>query len=260
MARLAIISDIHANYHALCEVMEDALNREHCNEVVCLGDVIGYNAYPGECLDYIRQLTTHVVKGNHEEEVIAPSSEKMNADARSAMDWTRAHLGSEQMLWISRLQYQRIVRPAGAPPSSTFTIVHSSLSQPKNWGYIFNADDASSNFRQQFAALSFHGHSHVPKVFVWDGRHATEDYDAAHALVMNGYTEICLQPGLKYCVNVGSVGQPRDGDPRACYGIYDTEASIVIIKRVPYDVAAAQQAIYNEGLPESLAERLARGC
>lgn len=259
MARIAIISDIHANYHALCAVMEDAFQVERCNEVVCLGDVIGYNAYPGDCLDYIRKLNCPVVKGNHEEEVITPSEAKMNVDARRAMDWTRAHLSEEQRLWISRLQYQRIVRPVGMPTAS-FTIVHSTLFQPKGWGYIFDVHDASSNFQRQFSPLCFHGHSHVPKAFVWDGRHAAEDYETAHAIAMKGYAEVYLQPGLKYCINVGSVGQPRDGDPRSCYGIYDTDLNTVIIKRVAYDIEGAQQAIYNEGLPEFLAERLARGC
>lgn len=259
MSRTAIISDIHANYHALCAVMADALESESCSDVVCLGDIVGYNADPRRCLDYIRGLGCPVVKGNHDEEVVSPSAAKMNPIAREAMDWTRNQLDADQITWLSRLQYQRIVRPAGAG-ASTFSIVHSTLDQPKAWNYIFNINDASSNFTRQFSSLCFHGHTHIPKVFVWDGRHAFEDFEAGHSLAMKGYAEVHPQPGLKYFINVGSVGQPRDNDVRACYGIYDTETNTVIIKRVSYDLEAAQQAVLEAGLPAYLAERLARGC
>lgn len=258
MSRTAVISDIHANYHALCAVMEDAFNKEHCTKVVCLGDIVGYNAYPRECVDYIRQIGCPVVKGNHDEEVVAPSNARMNPVARQAMDWTRAQLDEEQLHWLSRLQYQRIVRVEGSGDS--FTLVHSTLDQPKAWSYIVNANDASGSFSRQFSQLCFNGHTHVPKVYMWNGRASAEDYDAQHNLIMNSYTEIQPIPGYKYCINVGSVGQPRDNDPRACYAVYDSVANLVIIKRVPYDVAGAQNAILEVGLPEYLAERLAKGC
>ena len=259
MSRTAVISDIHANYHALCAVMEDAFNVERCTEVGCLGDIVGYNAYPSECLDYIRQLGCPVVKGNHDEEVVNPTYEKMNPLAREAMEWTQRQLNEEQLAWLSRLQYQRIVRPMSSGASS-FTIVHSTLDQPKAWSYIINANDAAGSFTRQFSQLCFNGHSHVPKVYMWNGRAAAEDYEAQHNLIMNGYTEIQPISGYKYCINVGSVGQPRDNDPRASYGVYDSDANLVIVKRVPYDVAGAQQAVLDAGLPSYLAERLERGC
>ena len=256
MSRTAIISDLHANYHALCAVMED-VQREQCTDVVCLGDVVGYNAYPGECLDYIRRLNCPTVKGNHDEEVVTHSNLKMNDVARQAMEWTRSRLSEEQLLWLARLQYQRIVRPSSR---ASFTIVHSTLDQPKAWNYIINAHDASGNFSRQFSSICFHGHTHVPRIFTWDGRHASEDDETLHPLYGEGYTELSLREGLKYFINVGSVGQPRDDDPRSCYAIYDTEQNIVVLKRVEYDVASAQQAVRDAGLPEYLAERLERGC
>lgn len=259
MSRTAVISDIHANYHALCAVMEDAFNVERCTEVVCLGDIVGYNAFPGACLDYIRQLECPVVKGNHDEEVANPSGAKMNPIARLAMEWTYDQLSDEQRRWLSRLQYQRIVRPYGATQNS-FTIVHSTLDQPKAWSYIVNANDAAGSFTRQFSQLCFNGHSHVPKVYMWNGRAAAEDYDVLHNLVMEGYAEIQPVAGYKYCINVGSVGQPRDNDPRASYGVYDSDANLVIIKRVNYDIAGAQAAIIEANLPEYLAERLGKGC
>lgn len=259
MSRTAILSDIHANYHALCAVVED-LSAEQCTDIVCLGDVVGYNAYPRECLDYIRSLSCPVVKGNHDEEVSTPSmvSARMNPAARMAMEWTRTQLDQEQLLWLARLQYQRIVRPSHG---SSFTIVHSTLDQPKAWNYIFNANDAASNFRRQFSEVCFHGHTHVPKFFYWDGAHAREDYSALHPMYVEHsfYVECPLQAGMKYFVNVGSVGQPRDHDPRACYAIYDNDRNVVIFKRVEYDLRAAQEAIRSVGLPEYLAERLENG-
>lgn len=256
MARTAIISDIHANYHALSAVIED-VRAMQCTDLVCLGDIVGYNAYPSECLDYVRELGCPVVKGNHDEEVVTPSQAKMNPVARQAMDWTRNQLDEERLRWLSRLQYQRIER---TDTGSRFSIVHSSLDHPKAWNYIINANDASSNFPRQITPLCFHGHTHVPKVFIWDKVHTVENHDIIHPLYFEGYTEFEPQPDLKYFVNVGSVGQPRDNDPRACYAIYDSDINLVIIKRVEYDIQAAQEAIYYAGLPEYLAERLGRGC
>ena len=255
MAKTAIISDIHANYHALCAVIED-VQAMQCTDLVCLGDIVGYNAYPGECLDYVRQLNCPVVKGNHDEEVVSPSLAKMNPVARAAMDWTRNMLDEDSLKWLSRLQYQRIER---TDTGRAFSIVHSSLDHPKAWNYIINADDASSNFPRQFTPICFHGHTHVPKVFIWNKAHAIEDLDAVHPLYTKGYTEFQPQENLQYFINVGSVGQPRDNDPRACYAIYDSDINLVIIKRVKYDVVAAQEAIKNAKLPTYLADRLKSG-
>ena len=100
----------------------------------------------------------------------------------------------------------------------------------------------------------------MPKIYHWDGKHAEEDFEFKHRLVMNGYAELQPISGHKYFINVGSVGQPRDNDPRACYAIFDSDINMVIMKRVPYDIAGAQNAIMEAGLPTYLAERLARGC
>ena len=256
MARTAIISDIHANYHALSAVIEDVRNMQ-CTDLVCLGDIVGYNAYPSECLDYVRELNCPVVKGNHDEEVVNPSLAKMNPMARQAMDWTRDQLDDERLLWLSRLQYQRIER---TDSGRAYSIVHSSLDHPKAWNYIINENDASSNFPRQITPLCFHGHTHVPKVFVWDKMRTIEDTDATHSLHLGGYAEFEPQPDRKYFINVGSVGQPRDNDPRACYAIYDSDINLVIIKRVTYDIQEAQKAIRSAGLPEYLAKRLEQGC
>ncbi len=252
MPRTAIISDIHANLHALCAVIED-VQACQCADVVCLGDVVGYNAYPHECLDYIRSLGCPVVKGNHDAEAVSDGRVAMNPLARAAAEWTRAQLSAEELQWLARLPYQRIVR-------SSFTMVHASLEQPMAWNYIFNANDASSSFTRQFSPLCFHGHTHVPKVFYRDGAHVQDmGAELSAPLAQEGMAEVALQEGYKYFINVGSVGQPRDGDPRACYAIYDSDARCVHFRRVPYDIAAASEAVLAAGLPDRLAQRLLTG-
>ncbi len=252
MPRTAIISDIHANLHALYSVIED-VQACQCSDIVCLGDIVGYNAYPHECLEYVRSLECPVVKGNHDAEVVEASLMRMNPTARAAMEWTRAQLSADELDWLSHLQYQRIVR-------SSFAMVHASLEQPKSWNYIINENDARSSFARQFSPVCFHGHTHVPKVFVWDGAHSHDMKDElAEPLYRDGMVEVPLQGGCKYFINVGSVGQPRDGDPRACYAIFDSDTRSVIFRRVPYDVAAASEAVLAAGLPEFLAQRLLNG-
>ncbi len=252
MPRTAIISDIHSNLHALCSVIED-VQLCQCADIVCLGDVVGYNAYPHECLEYIRSLECPVVKGNHDAEAVSSSHVPMNPLARAAAEWTRAQLSAEELQWLGRLPYQRIVR-------SSFAMVHSSLEQPMAWNYIINSNDARSSFARQFSPVCFHGHTHVPKVFAQDGSQVRDmGQELAAPLFREGTQEFALQEGRKYFINVGSVGQPRDGDPRACYAIFDSDARSVTFRRVTYDVAAASQAVLAAGLPESLAHRLLFG-
>ncbi len=252
MPRTAIISDIHANLHALYSVIEDVKECQ-CTDVVCLGDIVGYNAYPHECLEYVRSLECPVVKGNHDAEVVETSLMAMNPMARQATEWTRAQLTPEDLEWLSHLQYQRIVR-------SSFAMVHASLEQPKSWSYIVNENDARSSFSRQFSPVCFHGHTHVPKVFIWDGAHSHDMKEALSGpLYYDGTVEVSLQQGYKYFINVGSVGQPRDGDSRACYAIFDSDARTVTFRRVFYDVQAASDAVLAAGLPEYLAQRLLAG-
>ncbi|MBQ2869521.1 MAG: metallophosphoesterase family protein [Akkermansia sp.] len=263
MAKIAVISDIHSNLHALYAVMADFQSMQ-CGSVVCLGDVVGYNAYPQECVNEIRALGCPVVKGNHDAEVVhfaqllkdpAQGSEfaiRMNPLARKAMEWNASRLDEDSLTWLRRLPLQRIER-------SKFAMVHSCLDQPMAWNYILNANDATGNFQRQFLPLCFHGHTHQPRVFTWDGRHASEHAEYWQQLVVEGETVVNLELGRKYFINVGSVGQPRDGDPRACYAIYDSDVATVTLRRVEYDVAGAQQAVLSVGLPEYLAERLGTG-
>jgi diadenosine tetraphosphatase ApaH/serine/threonine PP2A family protein phosphatase len=238
--RFAIFGDIHANLHALQAVMADA-KANACTHFVCMGDVVGYNAFPRECLEFVRGLECPIVKGNHDEQAsMLGEQDGFNPLAEEAMYWTRGQLSEEHKEWLRSLRLQRQVRD--------FTIVHATLDTPHKWGYVFNQLDAAASFSYQHTGLCFIGHTHTPKAYVRDGTVRTIPLDI-----------LALQPGKKYLINVGSVGQPRDGDWRAAYCIYDTSTNEVDLRRVEYDLAGAQNAILKAGLPVKLAERLAVG-
>jgi len=239
--KFAIFGDIHANLHALEAVLADA-SEQACTHYVCMGDVVGYNAFPSECLDKVRALECPVVKGNHDEQAsMFGFQEGFNALAEEAMNWTRDQLSESDKEWLRALRLQRQVRD--------FTIVHATLDTPHKWGYVFNQLDAAASFSYQHTALCFIGHTHAPKAYIRDGSVRTISLDE----------NLQIQPGKKYLVNVGSVGQPRDGDPRSAYCVYDTVSNEIALRRLEYDLPAAQKAILDAGLPPRLAERLAVG-
>jgi predicted phosphodiesterase len=238
--RFAVISDIHGNLEALEAVLADA-RAEECTHFVCLGDIVGYNANPSECVQLIQELECPVVKGNHDEQAaIAESTEGFNELAEEAIGWTREHLSREEKAWLSDLRLTRQVRD--------FTIVHATLDTPEQWGYVFNDLDAIASFTYQHTALCFFGHTHWPTAFVRD--------DNVRRLSTG---QIVLAAGRKYFINAGSVGQPRDRDWRAAYCIFHSSRQVVEQRRVQYDLATAQKKIRRAGLPERLADRLAQG-
>ena len=239
--RFAVFSDIHANLEALQAVLEDAHQRE-CRSFICLGDVVGYNANPHECVEIVRDLACPVVKGNHDEHASgATSLEGFNELAERAMTWTRDHLTREDKQWLREMRMVRQVRD--------FTIVHASLDTPEQWGYIFNNLDAVASFTYQHTTICFYGHTHVPITYIRD----TDDVKRVRA------DQLTIDDSKKYFINTGSVGQPRDGDWRAAYCIYHADRNLVEQRRVKYDVAAAQQKIIDADLPRLLADRLAVG-
>lgn len=238
--KFAIFGDIHSNLHALEAVLADAENLG-CTQHVCMGDIVGYNAFPCECLAIVRDLDCPTVKGNHDEQAsMAISQEGLNPLAEEALDWTRDRLAPDERQWLRELRIQRQVRD--------FTIVHATLDTPHKWGYITNQLDAAASFSYQLTGLCFVGHTHVPRAYMRNATVQTVAHD-----------QLSIQPNRKYLINVGSVGQPRDGDWRASYCIHDTDEQTISIRRIPYDIAAAQQAILDEGLPRKLAARLAVG-
>lgn len=238
--RYAILSDIHANLEALEAVLADA-HTLSCTEFVCLGDVVGYNANPGECVARIRELACPVVKGNHDEQAsTAFTREGFNELAEEAIDWTREHLSNDDKTWLANLPLTRQVRD--------FTLVHATLDTPGHWAYVFNDLDAVASFTYQHSPLCLFGHTHWPTAFVLD--------DSVRRIPTG---QILLAAGKKYLINPGSIGQPRDRDWRAAYCVYDTERQVVEQRRVKYDLETAQRKIRAAGLPDRLADRLAYG-
>jgi predicted phosphodiesterase len=238
--RFAIFGDIHANLHALEAVLADAGEQE-ATHYVCMGDVVGYNAFPRECLQIVRDLDCPAVKGNHDDQAsMDVTQEGLNPLAEQALDWTRQQLTSEDQQWLRGMRMQRQVRD--------FTIVHSTLDTPHKWGYVTTQLDAAASFSYQHTGLCFIGHTHVPRAYVRDT-----------SVRMIPLEVLQIQKNQKYLINVGSVGQPRDGDWRAAYCLYDTVLNEIALRRVTYDLQGAQQAILSAGLPERLAGRLSIG-
>lgn len=238
--KYAIIADIHANLEAL-EVVLDDIKAQGCSNVVCLGDVVGYNANPKECLDIIRGMNLTCVKGNHDEYCSSEVGlEGFNPHAEEAIQWTREQLTENDRQWLRDLKYIRMV--------SSFTLVHATLDGPQRWGYVFDKLAAAASFTYQNTSVCFFGHTHVPLAFVRDTK------------VGGGtYSKFRTEPGKKYFINVGSVGQSRDGVAKATYVVYNMAESSIELRRLDYDMATTQKKILDAGLPSRLAERLAEG-
>jgi predicted phosphodiesterase len=238
--KYAIIADIHGNLDAFQVVLED-IRAQNATHIVCLGDVVGYNARPKECLDIVRSMNIPCVKGNHDEYCSTENHlEGFNPHAAEAVQWTRNQLTVEDKKWLNDLKYTRM--------AANFTMVHATLDAPDRWGYVFDKLAAAASFPYQNTQMCFFGHTHVPVAFMRD------------TVVRGGtYSKFKVDPSKKYFINVGAVGQPRDNNPKAAYVIYDMVAQTIELRRLDYDIAAAQQKILEAGLPERLAERLAYG-
>lgn len=237
----AILGDIHSNIDALDAVLEDC-RAQGVTDFLCTGDVVGYNACPKECLKAVRDLGCPVVMGNHDYYISkAQNLEDFNPHAAAVIEWTRQQLNEGEMDYLRKL-----------PFSLSFmgiTLVHSTLDNPASFGYVFDHLQAEAHFIKQVTPLCFHGHTHCPMIY-------EKQVGAVYRIDAQ---DIKLPAGRKYFINVGSVGQPRDGDPRASYALYRPSSREVQFRRIDYDIEAAQGRILSTGLPVRLAERLAVG-
>lgn len=246
--RYAIISDIHANIEALDAVIADARS-QGVDDFVCLGDLVGYNAAPRECIQRIRELGCKVVKGNHDHYCsdFSVNLDDFQPNAASVIEWTRRNISEEDSRWLQALPLTAVIMG--------FTIVHSTLDSPAHFRYAFDSLDAEDSFNYQRTRVCFHGHTHVPCIFQrapGGGRDNIVKYEAANGLLDQG----------SFFINVGSVGQPRDGNPKACYLLYTTEGLSKVsieFRRVDYDIEAAVRRIEQAGLPQRLINRLYTG-
>lgn len=239
--RYAVLSDIHGNLEALEAVLADATTR--VDAVLCLGDVVGYGADPVACVELIAARAAAITAGNHEHAVAGLLDlEWFNPYARAAAEWTRERLDGDHVSWLAALPLRAETADA--------TLVHASPDAPEEWDYLISAGDGFEAFGAFATRLCFVGHSHMPGV--WSLGSSGREYRP-------GTVEADLEHGRRYLVNVGSVGQPRDHDPRGAYALWDIERARVVIRRVAYDVERAQRKILAGGLPRLLSDRLSRG-
>lgn len=241
--RYAILSDVHANLDALEAVLEDVA-REGVERIVCLGDFVGYGPEPNECVERLRPLVQIALVGNHDLAAVGRlNSDHFNLYARIALEWTRQHLSPSTRAYLESL-----------PPrveAQGVLFVHASPRDPVE-EYILDPVTADDNFRCEPFDICFFGHSHLPVWFVHDGKRTELRF-------LPPKTPVRLEGGARHLVNVGSVGQPRDGDPRAAYLVYDAEQRTAELRRIPYPVERVQRKMQAAELPKPLWLRLAEG-
>ncbi len=241
--RIAVFSDIHGNYHALQAVLE-AIDSENVDLTVCCGDVVGYGARPNECVEALREREIPVIAGNHDHAcLLLTDITNFNDIAKAAVIWTK------EVLSESNIAFLRQMPLTIADQANNLFYVHASPKDPGEWNYILTMGEARLNFNYFTEQICFIGHSHQPFIIE----------NEAGNLACPSRPEIDLRENRRYLVNVGSVGQPRDHNPHACFVLLDLEEKRLEIRRLPYDLAAAQNAILEAGLPRELAERLAHG-
>lgn len=241
--RYAIISDIHGNIDALTAVLEDVEKGGAVDGLWCLGDITGYGAEPGACIDVLRRLKSEAVADNHDRAIIGKLDLAFfNPFGVTAARWTVEQLTGGQTEYLQSLPLTREI--------GDFRLVHASPSD-RLLEYILSPSIAEKNFDFFQERFCLAGHTHIPMAYKWE----------------NGLcTAVPLMPGIglmmgeaRMIINPGSVGQPRDGDPRASYAILDTDGGVLRVHRVAYDIDAAQEKIVKAGLPLGLATRLEQG-
>ena len=238
-----IVADIHSNLEAFQAVLQDAEGHGGFQEIWVLGDIVGYGSDPGPCIELLRQYGHYSVAGNHDWAAVGKLSlEEFNPIAAEANRWTAQQLSLDQVEFLSNLPI-RLEREG-------FTMVHGSPVDPL-WEYILSLSTAWASFQHFQTRYCLVGHSHIPFMC-----RQLEDRCAFLEFPVGAFVELKNE---RFIINPGSVGQPRDGDPRASYAIYDSDRDAIVRFRVEYDIAAAQEKIRCHGLPEFLAERLAYG-
>lgn len=240
--RIAVLSDVHSNLEALQAVL-GAARGEQIDEYICLGDIVGYGADPDHCVSLIHELSSHIVAGNHDHGVCERTNILyFNDAAQKAIAWSKREMLRKHIRFLSSLPL--ILEHRG------MLFAHATPSCPETWNYILNMDDALREFGFFEEHLCFVGHSHQPAVF---------SINADNEIGSSIDESLTCNPHKRYIINAGSVGQPRDGDPRASYVIYDSKERQLTFRRVPYDIAACREKILNAGLPPFLAQRLEMG-
>jgi predicted phosphodiesterase len=244
--RYLILSDIHSNSEALTAVLA-RVKRKHWDKAVVLGDVVGYGANPNQAVEMLRELKPLVaIRGNHDKVCSGvEDGEMFNRVALQAAMWTRQKLTPGNLRWLQSLPEGPLI------VDGAFAVAHGTPIDED--AYIFGEIEALNVFRQTAFPICFFGHSHFPVIFGLSP-------DAIQTVLTEAPSfRFRLEPGVRYLVNPGSIGQPRDGNPFASFAMFDSDARSVTVYRVPYPVERAQRKIIGAGLPRPLADRLALG-
>lgn len=242
--RFAFISDIHANLEALEAVFED-IEGQRIDEVLCLGDIVGYGANPNECTELVSQKCPIVLLGNHDAAAVdLLSTQHFNIHAKIAIEWTAQNLKKEAKTLLASLPLKKT--------KSAMTLVHATPYEPNMWYYITSLEEAAFNFQFFDTQLCFVGHTHIPIIIVLDNEkelYVHQDTTIKLADIEKG----------RFLINIGSVGQPRDRNPKSCYGIFDSDAGEFTYRRVAYNIEKTQAKMKKIKMPEFLVTRLEDG-
>jgi len=242
----ALISDIHSNIDALDAVLAD-IAQQPCRGILCLGDIVGYGPEPSRCVQRVMESCVVSVLGNHEAMLFLMdrfSVGEFGETVGEPLALAAKQLTNAQQQWLRALPITADLDP--------LTLAHASLHEPSAFHYIDSNKEAASHFAVQTTSVSFHGHTHVPAIWEKGNKQIT--------CFAPMEQPVQLDESARYAINVGSVGQPRDTDPRASYALYDFENRVLLHRRVEYDIARAQARFKKAGLPAQNALRLKKGC
>jgi predicted phosphodiesterase len=247
--RILVLSDLHANATALNAALAAAQGR--WEQIVCLGDVVGYGPDPNEVTSKIRELGAQTIRGNHDKAAtgLMPTDD-FNPVAKAAVDWTRSQLSPDNLKWLTDL-------PHGPLEVSGIALVHGALQDEDE--YVFTPEQALEGLLDSAAVVTFFGHTHHQGGFSYSNAGNQLEMLNLRPRFSESFTALRLSEGSRYLLNPGSIGQPRDGDSRAGFAIADLEHSVVEFWRVPYDIAAVQSRMRAARLPEALVQRLSLG-
>lgn len=243
----AILTDIHANRHALTACLDHA-SQHHAKKYAFLGDFVGYGADPAWVIDTVSSFVKQgaiAVMGNHDHAILNDPGKKMHSEAREVIDWTRGQLNHAQLDFLRTLPM--------SVSRDGILYVHASADMPETWGYITDTSEASKSMKATSDRIIFSGHVHMPALY-----RTSEDGKVGAQLPTPGKINL-LRRQHKYLVLPGSVGQPRDNNPMACYALFNEQTRELIYYRIPYDISGAARRVIETGLPIVFAMRLIEG-